>query len=219
MPTTPAVFLLPVTTTPCDDTGYRRCRGPNGILRGSGETDSWKKTLRRLSRVRLPLKAFWNHISAYVTSYSKYWHGQGYKSDIQKKNSYSSHPKTFLPICGKHSKLVNSLQIFLYRRICSFASYSSCTQYEILFWKVYGMVRYGWPSVSGFSFRPENPPPLSMAHPPRVGRDRVYYTILCTFSEIIGLKVFSVSMCLKFYVRTVVNCSLKIRFFMLHIFY
>ncbi len=38
-----------------------------------------------------------------------------------------------------------------------------CIQSEMLFWKpwlVYEMNRYGWPSVSGFSFGPETPSPF-----------------------------------------------------------
>jgi len=46
---------------------------------------------------------------------------------------------------------------------------------EIIIWKpwlVYGMDRYGWPSVSDLVFRPENPPPFLLQPPPQ---DKIGY--------------------------------------------
>ncbi len=47
----------------------------------------------------------------------------------------------------------------LYRRICSFAGHSLIrNNYFETLTGTYGMVRYGWLSVSGWVFRPKNPP-------------------------------------------------------------
>ncbi len=53
-------------------------------------------------------------------------------------------------------------KMVLYCWICSFAGYSS----HLESWLVDGMVGCGWPLVSSFSFRPENPPFCSNPPPP-----------------------------------------------------
>ena len=61
---TPLNSLLPVSLTPVINNNLRISprifekiqNGSNGILGGLGDTDSWKKTWSRKSRVRLPLK-------------------------------------------------------------------------------------------------------------------------------------------------------------------
>ncbi len=74
---TPVTSLSPVLITPmvkkrwenlCEFFAKIR-NDPNEILSSPGETDSWKKTWRRKSRVRLPLKTFSvGHLSPAVPS-------------------------------------------------------------------------------------------------------------------------------------------------------